>query len=210
MNTPVELIELVGMGEWDESDELPPALGTVVEFDRGSLPFSLIHGEALVAAASWALGEAGVTPIDLGTEWAGVVAADEPFVLHDSLCPMIPGSFIAECLAESIETGTVVVGVRPVTDTVKEIEGDLVGATVDREDLWSVASPIVLPAAVVADLEALPSWDFAELVEALAARFPVTFTQAPPEGRRVRSSEDVEVLAALTAQTRPGGVPAER
>ena len=31
---------------------------------RGSLPFALVHGESLVAAASWALGEAGVELFD--------------------------------------------------------------------------------------------------------------------------------------------------
>jgi 2-C-methyl-D-erythritol 4-phosphate cytidylyltransferase len=51
----------------DLEGELEPALGTVVEEDRGQLPYALIHGEALVAAAAWALGEAGVTPVDTGT-----------------------------------------------------------------------------------------------------------------------------------------------
>ncbi len=73
-------------------DELPPALGAVIEQDRGSLPFALIHGEALVACASWGLGDSGVTPVDLGTEWAGLVDGGEPFVLHDSLCPMTPAT----------------------------------------------------------------------------------------------------------------------
>ena len=124
-----------------------PSLGGVVETDRGSLPFSLIHGEALVACASWALGDAGVTAVDLGTEWAGLVDSGEPFVLHDPLCPMTPASFIAACVARAVETGTVVVGVRPVTDTVKSVRDGAVGATVDRDGLRAVASPIVLPAA---------------------------------------------------------------
>ena len=197
------------MDDMDDFDDLPPTLGTVVELDRGSLPFALIHGEALVACASWALGEAGVTPIDLGTEWAGVQVAEEPFVLHDSLCPMTPGAFIAQCMTQSRETGAVVVGVRPVTDTVKSLDGDLVGATIDRDDLWSVASPIVLPADVVAALDALPSWDFAELVDALSARFAVEFVEVPPEGRRVTNTEDVDVLEALTDQT-SGALPGDR
>ena len=40
------------------------ALGVVVDEGRGSLPFALIHGEALVACAAWAMGEAGVLPLD--------------------------------------------------------------------------------------------------------------------------------------------------
>ena len=63
-------------------DVPPPALGSVVEEGRGSLPFALIHGEALVATAAWALGESGVTPVDVGTEWEGS-RPRRTVVLHD-------------------------------------------------------------------------------------------------------------------------------
>jgi 2-C-methyl-D-erythritol 4-phosphate cytidylyltransferase len=176
----------------------PPALGAVVEQDRGSLPFKLIHGEALVACASWALGNSGVLPVDLGTEWAGLVDSGEPFVLHDSLCPMTPASFIAECVAAAVETGHVVVGVRPVTDTVKRLDDGIVGATVDRSELLAVASPIVLPGPVVAELDGLATLDFAALVTILRERFPVELRPAPPAAARVRSTDDIRVLEALT------------
>ena len=184
--------------EYDVPDP-EPALGSVVEQGRGSLPFTLIHGEALVACASWALGDAGVTPVDLGTEWAGLVASGEPFVLHDALCPMTPASFITTCVATALERDVVVVGCRPVTDTVKAVADDVVGSTVDRTSLVSVASPVVLPPSVVAALGALPSLDFATLVAALRERFPVELVEAPAAGRRVASEEDVRLLEALTA-----------
>ena len=183
-------------------DELPPALGAVIEVGRGSLPFALIHGEALVACAAWALGASGVTPVDLGTEWEGLVDGGEPFVLHDSLCPMTPPSFIAECLVRAVEGDTVVAGVRPVTDTVKVVTGDLVGQTVDRERLRAVASPIVLPARVVAALDEQPSLDFATLVRELESRFGIEYVEAPAAGRRVTSADDVRVLEALTEPLR--------
>lgn len=179
-------------------DEPTPALGAVIEQDRGSLPFALIHGEALVTCAVWALGDSGVTPVDLGTEWAGLVDSGEPFVLHDSLCPMTPGSFISACLERAVATSAVVVGVRPVTDTVKGVEDGVVGETVDRDGLLTICSPVVLPAGVVAALEELPSLDFTELVAALAARFPVEYVEAPPQARRVGSLDDLALLAALT------------
>jgi 2-C-methyl-D-erythritol 4-phosphate cytidylyltransferase len=179
--------------------DVPPALGAVLEQDRGSLPFALIHGEALVVAAVWSLGEAGATPVDTGTPWSTLAEAGEPLVLHDSLCPMTPPEFIAACLARAREHACVVVGVRPVTDTVKEVEDGLVGATVDRDSLVSVASPVVLPAEVVSALDALPSSDFPALVTALRRRFPVELVQAPPTARRVASVDDVRVLEALTA-----------
>ncbi|MFA6297994.1 MAG: 2-C-methyl-D-erythritol 4-phosphate cytidylyltransferase [Nocardioides sp.] len=183
---------------YDDDDALL-ALGVVIEEGRGSLPFALLHGEALVSCAAWALGDSGVTPVDLGTEWAGLVDGGEPFVVHDSLCPMTPASFIASCLVRSVETGAVVVAVRPVTDTVKSVADGFVGETVDREGLWSVCSPIVLPAAVVAALDRLPSLDFVELARALGERFPVEYVEAPAEARRVGDLDDVALLAALTA-----------
>lgn len=179
-------------------DSLVSSLGTVVEQDRGHLPFALIHGEALVAAAAWSLGEAGVTPVDTGTTWEGLVESGEPLVLHDPLCPMTPPEFIAACLERAVEHACVVVGVRPVTDTVKVVEDGLVGETVDRAALVAVASPVVLPPDVVASLDGLPSTDFVELVAALRARFPVELVEAPPSARRVGSEEDVRVLEALT------------
>ena len=177
------------------------SLGVVVESGRGSLPFALCHGEALVACAAWALGEAGVTQVDLGTPWEALVEAEEPLVLHDPLCPMTPADFIAACVERCATTQAVVIGVRPVTDTLKAVDADgVVQGTVDREAMRQVTSPIVLPASVVAGMEGLASTDFAELAADLAARFPVVTMQAPPEGRRVGDEDDVRVLEALTVR----------
>ena len=170
----------------------------MVEQDRGTLPFALIHGEALVACASWALGDSGVTPIDQGTEWSGLVDSGEPFVLHDVLCPMTPASFIAECVATAVEREVVVVGVRPDAG-LPAADGEPVG----RADRVSVASPVVLPAGVVAALDDLPTLDFTDLVTLLRARFPVTFVEAPPSAARVRSLDDVRALEELTLPTGP-------
>jgi 2-C-methyl-D-erythritol 4-phosphate cytidylyltransferase len=173
-------------------------MGAVVETDRGSLPFALVHGEPLVACAVWALGEAGVFVVDLGTSWAAVTDADVPFVLHDPLCPLTPPQFIAECVARAAERAAVTVGIRPVTDTVKELHDGRVGATHDRAELLQVVSPVVLPPAVVAALDGVPTTDFGALVAALAERFPVETLEAPAEARRVADDSDLRVLEALT------------
>ena len=183
--------------------DVPDALGVVLVDDRGSLPFTLIHGEALVAAAAWALGESGVLAVDLGTEWAGLVDSEEPVVLHDSLCPMTPPSFLADCLIDAVEHQRVVVGVRPVTDTVKQVVDGFVGSTLDREALVRVCSPIVLPPAVVAAVDLGPAdlADLAALAATLRDRFPVRLREAPPEARRVESLDDVAALEALSARS---------
>lgn len=179
--------------------ELPPALGIVLDQDRGSLPYSLIHGEALVACAAWALGEAGVTPLDNGITWEAVRRADEPVVLHDALCPMTPADFIASCVRRSLDDDAVVVATRPVTDTIKQVVDGMVGETVDRSELVSVVSPVVLPPSVVAALDHEPGSDLVALVAELARSHRVIQVEAPASARRVSSAAEIALLEALTA-----------
>lgn len=165
------------------SDEAASSLGAVVEQGRGSLPFALVHGEALVAAAAWSLGASGVTPVDLGTAWAGLVDAGEPFVLHDSLCPMTPPAFIAQCVTTAVTLERVTVGV------------------LGRGETATVCSPIVLPVAVVAALDGLPSLDFSELVADLERRgFPVERIEGPESARRVGSAQEIKALEISTRE----------
>lgn len=175
------------------------ALGVVVDAGRGALPFALIHGESLVACAAWALGEAGVTVLDSSVPWESVREAGEALVLHDPLCPMTPAGFVAACARAAVSEDVVVVGVRPVTDTVKVVRDGLVGTTVDRSGLVAVCSPIVLPASVCAALEAPPQGSFADIAARLRGLAEVRLVEAPPEARRVASVDDVRLLAALTA-----------
>lgn len=194
---------------YDAFDISVPASGIVLDADRGALPFRLIHGESLVATAAWAAGEAGIDLVDLTVPWAVLAERGDTVVLHDPLCPMTPPAFLARCADRAAVEDRIVVGVRPVTDTVKEVTaapgGDLLGATVDRDALVAVCSPVVLPPAVVADLFAdgagLPSTDFVALVTTLRERYGdarVELVEAPAEARRVASEEDIAVLAALT------------
>jgi 2-C-methyl-D-erythritol 4-phosphate cytidylyltransferase len=146
-----------------------------------------------------------VTLVDAGTQWSSLAVSEEPVVLHDPLCPLTPPEFIATCVAAAAD-GAVVVGVRPVTDTVKTVQDGYVGATLDREGLLQVASPVVLPPAVVASLDDLPTSDLAELVALLAARHEVRTVEAPPAARRVSGEDDLRLLEALTQPParRPG------
>lgn len=187
----------------DDDEERLPALGLVPVDGRGSMPFALLHGESLVAVASWALGEAGVRLLDFDVAWADVQASGAALVVHDPLCPGTPPGFLAEAVTRSEETGALVVGVRPVTDTVKEVDaGGVVGGTHDRSALQVVASPVVLPARLVAGLDRLPSTDdLADLVTALVAALgdepDVIFLEAPAQARRVADESDLRLIEAL-------------
>lgn len=196
---------------YDVVDISAPVAGIVLEEGRGALPFRLIHGESLVAAAAWAAGEAGVDLLDQTVRWEALVEREEPLLLHDPLCPMTPPDFLRACAERAEVADVVVVGVRPVTDTVKEAHaapdgGETLGAHVDRDALVAVCSPIVLPTSVVADLlggpdARLPTTDFVALVAALRERYGaarVVLVDAPPAARRIGSDDDLRVLEALT------------
>ena len=138
---------------------------------RGSLPFALLHGESLVAVASWALGEAGGRLLDFTADWSDVQALSGGTGRSTTRCARAPRvTFLREALRVAGEGDAVVVGVRPVTDTVKAVDGELGRDAVDRAGVHAVTSPVVLPAAVVAALAELPSTDdLADLVTGAGA-----------------------------------------
>jgi 2-C-methyl-D-erythritol 4-phosphate cytidylyltransferase len=177
------------------------ALGWVPVEGRGSMPFALVHGESLVAAASWALGEAGVALFDASVSYDQVRRSGRALVLHDPLCPLTPVDFLREAIERSEETDAVVVGFRPVTDTVKQVDGDRLDATVDRAGLREVTSPVVVPARVLSGLERLDSADFPRLVATLAGVAELVWLEAPPLGRRIHDEADLPDLEALSRAT---------
>ena len=193
-----------GRGPWDD---VPRGLGVVLDEDRGNLPYVLIHGEALVACAAWALGEAGVDLVDATVSWQGIVESGEDLVLHDALCPMTPPDFLADCVRRAVAEDAVVAGVLPVTDTVKDVVEragvTLVASTHDRERLRRLASPLVLPASVVARLDDWPDEDLLRAVADLRSRTSVLFVDAPASATRVTSAADVARLEALTSREGP-------
>ncbi|HEY6933129.1 MAG TPA: 2-C-methyl-D-erythritol 4-phosphate cytidylyltransferase [Marmoricola sp.] len=174
-------------------------MGIVPVSDRGPLPFALVHGESLVASASFALEHAGVALVDFNVPWQEVRDSGRPVVLHDPLCPLAPPEFLAEAVSTCLDTDEVVVGVRPVTDTLKRVEEGTVGATVDRDAHVVVCSPVVLPAGVVTALPEPPdTGDFALLVARLREEFDVRLLEAPALARRVHDEADLAVLESLS------------
>jgi 2-C-methyl-D-erythritol 4-phosphate cytidylyltransferase len=185
-------------------DEGPAALGVVVERDRGSLPFALLHGESLVACAAWAMGEAGVQLLDLTTRWEQVQEAALPLVWHDALCPGTPPQLIADCVRRAVDRDVVVAAVLTVTDTVKELDagadGPVVGQTLDRGGLRHLASPLVLPARVVGSLDGWPSSDLLTALARLRADHEVELVVGPATAMRVHDLDDLARLEALTGR----------
>jgi 2-C-methyl-D-erythritol 4-phosphate cytidylyltransferase len=185
-----------------DDDDGPIALGVVVEADRGSWPFTLVHGEPLVGCAAWAVDEAGIQLLDLTTPWEDVRESGLPLVWHDSLCPMTPPDFLSACVRRAVAADAVVAGVLPVTDTVKEVDatpgGPVVGPTHDRDGLRRLVSPLVLPPSVVAAMNGWPATDLGAELARLRSIATVELVEAPPTARRVTSEAGLARLEALT------------
>lgn len=164
------------------------------------MPFALLDAEPLVVLASHALQDAGVELVDFIVDIAELRDDGRPLVLHDPLCPLTPAGFIEEAVETAVNEDVVVVGVQAVTDTIKSVAGGRVGETVDREGLWTVTSPVVLPAGVVAELDTWPDDDFASLVTRLRETHDVRFLEAPTLGRRVEDESSLKLLEALAAE----------
>ncbi|MBC8071493.1 MAG: hypothetical protein IAG13_24410, partial [Deltaproteobacteria bacterium] len=81
----------------------------------------------------------------------------------------------------------------------KVVVNGYVGATLDRDALLQVASPVVLPPAVVAEFDELPTSDLGALVAALAPHVTVVTREAPPSARRIGGTDDLRLLEALTS-----------
>ena len=167
---------------------------------RGALPYALIHGEALVACAAWALGDAGVTPVDVGVPWSSLQTVDEAVVLHDALCPMTPAAFIADCVERALAHDAVVVAARPVTDTVKRVEA---GPWPRRWTARGGGSPTPPCCRSVAldDIPAMPPGRIA-VARLLGRATTSRSAEGAPGGPPGHAAEEIALLEAPTGEAR--------
>jgi hypothetical protein len=199
----------------------------VVVAGRGRLPFHDLHGEPLLAhvlrtahdvargrpvlvvvddertpAATGeperiARGVGGATEVvSVSDLWARTDLGS--LVILDPLCPLAPATFVAEVLGRAEADGeSALVAYRPVTDTVKSVVDGRISGTIDRELLGAVSTPVVLPAAVLADPGGPPPVDVTELVGWLRARTRVELVRAPSAARRVDDEAALQVLECV-------------
>lgn len=138
---------------------------------------------------------------DRATELVDRCTAARVVVIHDPLCPLVPAAFIRRltllCLA-----GHAHVGVRPVVDTIKATEDDVVSGTVDRDGLRLVTAPLAIPGRVAPDVlpGLLADADLAAAVHRLrAADNPLDLVVAPSAARRVTDVSDLRLMASVGA-----------
>lgn len=164
------------------------------------------------AAAVAALVRSGLPGVvqDADAWWRSVVRPSAgrdvvpvTLVLHDPLCPLVPGTFVRSCLDEAapVPSGRAagrpaLAAYRPVTDTIKTVVDDQIADTLDRDLFGIVASPVIF-ALQHGAAEPPPTTDFGELATWLRARGDVVFRKAPSLGRRVDDPSAVNLLECM-------------
>jgi 2-C-methyl-D-erythritol 4-phosphate cytidylyltransferase len=175
-----------------------------------------LHGRSLTAHAREALaavreidtfvigGGRGEPGLDAGDAWRP--RAESGLILHDPGCPLLRTDTIVSFLQtlRAADPGTALVGVRPVTDTIKEvIDGTVVG-TVDRNALAALAAPIAVGPELLDPLSALLPQvgdlaDLGNVVRALVTIGTVITVEVPSSARRVADPQDVTLVECLHA-----------
>lgn len=118
-------------------------------------------------------------------------------VVHDAARPLASSALFRAVVA-AVETGADgAVPALPVSDTVKQVEGDRVVETVDRDGLMAVQTPQAFRAEVLrkAHAEAPEATDDAALVEALGGA--VVVVDGDPRNIKITTALDLELAMAL-------------
>jgi 2-C-methyl-D-erythritol 4-phosphate cytidylyltransferase len=125
---------------------------------------------------------------------------EDVILVHDAARPLVTPELIAACLS-ALGDADAAIAATPVTDTIKECEGEHVARTLDRSRLWAIQTPQVfrrdaLQRALAQDDSVVAAaTDDAALVEALGGT--VRIVPAPPENLKVTTALDLRVAEML-------------
>jgi 2-C-methyl-D-erythritol 4-phosphate cytidylyltransferase len=129
----------------------------------------------------------------------------DPILVHDAARPLLTVELVARVLEALVDGVDGAIAAAPVTDTIKEVDGDgRVARTLARERLWAVQTPQAFRRAA---LERALDVDAATLAAAtddawLVERFGgvVRVVQAPPGNLKVTDAEDLRRAEMALAQ----------
>ncbi len=163
---------------------------------------------AIVAAAQpdrpveWILG--GDTRQDsVSRGLAALPAGAEGVLIHDGARCLVEPELLERCV-EAVAGGAAVIAATPVTDTIKQVDGNgTITATPDRSALWAAQTPQGFPVAQLREAHATATaegWsvtDDAALFERLG--LPVQVLQAPPSNIKLTTPFDLTIAEAVLA-----------
>ncbi|PYZ91831.1 2-C-methyl-D-erythritol 4-phosphate cytidylyltransferase [Salipaludibacillus keqinensis] len=121
-------------------------------------------------------------------------------LIHDGARPFIRREIIRELVQTTDANGAAVAGV-PVKDTIKQVQGQEIVATVDRSSLWSIQTPQAFHleeisyAHQMAEKQGFLGTDDASLMEKLNR--PVAIVQGDYENIKITTPEDLLFAEAI-------------
>jgi 2-C-methyl-D-erythritol 4-phosphate cytidylyltransferase len=129
-----------------------------------------------------------------------VTPQTELVAIHDGARPLVQARTIQLSLEAAQRIGAAVVAVR-VKDTIKQVSGTTIRATLDRNELWAMQTPqvfrypLILKAYQQIPQRAVAATDDASLVEKLG--HAVTVVEGDYENIKVTTPDDLVVAATL-------------
>ena len=138
---------------------------------------------------------------------ATLPASVELVAVHDAARALVRPEDVARVVAAADRSGAALLAV-PVRDTLKQVAGGRVTATVPREALWAAQTPQVFRIALLrealdkAQAEGFRGTDDAQLVERLGA--PVEIVEGDPGNLKITWPADLAWAEAAYAQRRRG------
>jgi 2-C-methyl-D-erythritol 4-phosphate cytidylyltransferase len=129
---------------------------------------------------------------------------DDVVLVHDAARPLLTPQIVLDCLAAlATHDCDAAVAAAPVTDTIKESDGEEVVRTLDRANLWAVQTPQAFDRAALEraldrdDAELAAATDDASLVERDGGT--VRVVPAPRENLKVTTPLDLRLAELLLA-----------
>ncbi|MFC1693823.1 2-C-methyl-D-erythritol 4-phosphate cytidylyltransferase [Candidatus Latescibacterota bacterium] len=135
--------------------------------------------------------------------WNGLCAVPEKaeiVVIHDAVRPFINSELISTCVRSAMEHGAVSV-MRPLKETVKAVENDIVVHTPDRSSLWITLTPqsfkreLILKAHKHAQEDCFAGTDDSMLVERIG--YPVHIIEGDDMNIKITTPVDLEIARTL-------------
>ena len=135
----------------------------------------------------------------------------EAVLIHDGARCLVDGDLLERCvsaLGEAIALGAGIIAAAPVTDTIKEVDGEgRIRATPDRSRLWAAQTPQGFGVAQLreahrrAEAEGWMVTDDAALFERLG--WTVRVLEAPASNIKLTTPFDLEIASAVLSARQP-------
>ena len=121
-------------------------------------------------------------------------------LVHDGARPLVTAEIIDRCLAGIAQHGAALTAV-PVKDTLKEVAGEMICRTVDREQLWQAQTPQGMERSLLeqayphAEASGFLGTDEASLLE--YAGIPVAVVMGSEQNIKITRPDDLRIAAGL-------------